>query len=207
MVGEVTVSCTQSGVRGWGLTSWFTSKEYKDVNLQDTVTNTNVIYGISLVRLFSHSQKALSHPSTLIIELNIVLVIVVFLLASGTYLLHVSPCVCVLLRFPRPEIPSVTVVLAVWWCMRIVNFRGIIFTFPHYESICVGGWHSVKMMLTLMIIKCSYTNNTPATLIRWKGGLALVPLCTVRLQRVMGQHPLFRVLGRSSSSRAQFNHK
>lgn len=158
MVGEVTVSCTQSGVRGWGLTSWFTSKEYKDVNLQDTVTNTNVIYGISLVRLFSHSQKALSHPSTLIIELNIVLVIVVFLLASGTYLLHVSPYVCVLLRFPRPEIPSVTVVLAVWWCMRIVNFRGIIFTFPHYESICVGGWHSVKMMLTLMIIKCSYTN-------------------------------------------------
>lgn len=51
-------------VWGWRLTSWFTSKEYKDVNLQDTVTNTNVIYGISLVRLFSLAEcfVASIHP-------------------------------------------------------------------------------------------------------------------------------------------------
>lgn len=47
--------------------------------------------------------------------------------------------------------------------MRIVNFCGIIFTFLYYGS--MWGFR-VKMMLTLMIIKCSYTNNATA-LIRW----------------------------------------
>lgn len=52
----------------------------------------------------------------------------------------------------------------------------------HMDMMSVRGGNSVKMMLTLMIIKCSYTNNTATTLIRWwvygvRGGSAL--FCSV----------------------------
>lgn len=49
---------------------------------------------------------------------------------------------------------SLSMSVAVWLCMRIVNFGGIIFT---YLSTTRIWWNSVKMMLTLMIIKCSHS--------------------------------------------------